>query len=69
MRTALASLDLKWLDKEKNFSNCKKTTKEAVNNGCDLIIFPEMTLTGFSPSNGLVNFQRKIILILSLVLV
>jgi omega-amidase len=49
MRIALISLDQKWLDKEKNILNCKKITNEIANDDCDLIIFPEMTLTGFSP--------------------
>jgi omega-amidase len=50
MRIAIVSLDQKWQEKENILSNCKKIIQEAANNGCNLIIFPEMTLTGFLPN-------------------
>ncbi len=49
MRIALVSLDQEWLDKDSNFVKCQDSVKKAVDTGCDLVIFPEMTLTGFSP--------------------
>jgi predicted amidohydrolase len=45
---ALAELDISWEDKEKNREKCEKFTKAAAGQGADLLIFPEMTLTGFS---------------------
>lgn len=48
MRLALVSLDQCWLDKESNFSRCTDLTKTAAARGCGLVIFPEMTLTGYS---------------------
>ena len=48
MRLALVSLNQIWLDKKTNFSRCGNLAKAAADQGCDLIIFPEMTLTGYS---------------------
>jgi predicted amidohydrolase len=45
---ALAELDISWEDKEKNREKCEKFAKAAAGQGADLLIFPEMTLTGFS---------------------
>lgn len=48
MRIALVSLDQRWQDKDANFSRCADFTREARARGCELTIFPEMTLTGYS---------------------
>ena len=48
MRIALVSLDQLWLDKESNFARCSELVRAAVGKGCSLVIFPEMTLTGYS---------------------
>ncbi|MDD5298988.1 MAG: hypothetical protein PHD65_00680 [Gallionella sp.] len=48
MRLALVSLDQRWLDKEVNFARCTDLTETAAAQGCGLVIFPEMTLTGYS---------------------
>ena len=48
MLIATVSLDQVWEDKKKNYLICKKYVREASSRGSDLIIFPEMTLTGFS---------------------
>jgi predicted amidohydrolase len=48
MRLALVSLDQVWQDKATNFSRCADYVGRALAHGCDLVIFPEMTLTGFS---------------------
>lgn len=45
---ALAELNISWEDKEKNREKCERFIKAAVRQDADLIIFPEMTLTGFS---------------------
>ena len=47
MKIALASLDQIWGDKEGNFQACIEIAGQAKNQGADLLIFPEMTLTGF----------------------
>lgn len=48
MNIALISLNQKWEDKNNNLLACEKYIKEAKLNKVDLIVFPEMTLTGFS---------------------
>ena len=48
MKIALASLNQKWEDKNANLQRCEELTKKAKLLGAELIIFPEMTLTGFS---------------------
>ena len=48
MRIALVSLDQIWADEEANISRCKKFVTSAVAASCNTIIFPEMTLTGYS---------------------
>lgn len=48
MKIALISLDQKWEDKASNLLRCEELTALAAGVGADLVIFPEMTLTGFS---------------------
>ena len=48
LNVGLVSLDQKWLDKDSNFLRCVELSKIAVAEGCDLLVFPEMTLTGYS---------------------
>ena len=48
MRIALTQMDQKWENKKENLLTCEVLINEAKNHGVDLIIFPEMTLTGFS---------------------
>ncbi|MBV6493616.1 MAG: Omega-amidase YafV [Turneriella sp.] len=48
MRIALISLDQAWEDKESNLELCKKFIKQASDQCVELVVFPEMTLTGFS---------------------
>ncbi len=51
MRVALVSLDSQWEDKETNLAACTSYVQMAVELGANVVIFPEMTLTGFSVSN------------------
>ena len=53
MKIALVSLNQIWLDNDSNISQCKKYIDRASSEGCELIIFPEATLTGFSTDNTL----------------
>ncbi|MFL0245860.1 carbon-nitrogen family hydrolase [Candidatus Clostridium stratigraminis] len=48
MKIALAQMSVEFENKEKNKEKCRSFIKEAKDKACDLIIFPEMTLTGFS---------------------
>lgn len=48
MKVALVSLNQKWEDKFFNRNQCAEYVDLAKDEDCDLVIFPEMTLTGFS---------------------
>ncbi len=48
MKAALCQTDIKWENKEKNLAEAEKYTAEAAENGAELIIFPEMSFTGFT---------------------
>jgi len=48
MKVALVSLNQKWEDKTANLLRCEGFAEKAKLLGAELIIFPEMTLTGFS---------------------
>jgi omega-amidase len=48
MKIALVSLNQKWEDKSANLLRCEELIEKAKLLGAELIIFPEMTLTGFS---------------------
>ena len=48
MKIALVSLNQIWEDKKTNQVNCQEYIEKASELKADLIIFPEMTLTGFS---------------------
>jgi omega-amidase len=48
MKIALVSLSQAWEDKDLNWKNCKDYIDRASKANVELLIFPEMTLTGFS---------------------
>ena len=48
MRVALGQIDMVWEDKKASLVKAEKMVKEAAAAKADIIIFPEMTLTGFS---------------------
>ncbi len=48
MVIALTSMDPVWEDVEKNLSRCRLLCQRAKEAGADLIVFPEMALTGFT---------------------
>lgn len=48
MKIALVSLNQVWEDKKANLGLCEKYIQKASDENIDLIVFPEMTLTGFS---------------------
>ena len=47
-KIALTNMDIVWEDKEANKIQCEEMIKEAADEHADIILFPEMTLTGFS---------------------
>jgi omega-amidase len=53
MKIALVSLNQVWEDKKVNLDLCEKYIQKASGEDADLIVFPEMTLTGFSMNIGL----------------
>lgn len=48
MKIGLCQLDIAWEDKEKNLDRAEGFLKKAALEKVDLVLFPEMTLTGFS---------------------
>jgi len=48
MKIALVSLNQVWEDKKANLELCKEYVEKAAHNNVELMMFPEMTLTGFS---------------------
>lgn len=54
MKIAIVSLDQVWEDKIANQLKCENHIRQASKSGCDLIVFPEMTLTGFSMDTALI---------------
>ena len=55
MLVALASLNQVWEDKPANLLSCERLMQKAKNHKVELIIFPEMTLTGFSMQVDLIG--------------
>jgi omega-amidase len=48
MKVALVSLDPSWEDVSANLDACRSRIQRAAKLGAELVVFPEMTLTGFS---------------------
>ena len=48
MRVALVSLNQVWQNKTENLERCREFVKLARAQGCQIVVFPEMTLTGYS---------------------
>ncbi|MEY8319850.1 carbon-nitrogen family hydrolase [Lachnospiraceae bacterium 46-61] len=72
MKVALAQLDIAWENKQENQKRCCAMLEQAKKQCAELIIFPEMTLTGFSMntdtygetmenSSSIAFFQQKAI--------
>lgn len=52
MKIALVSLNQAWENKKLNRVYCEKYVQNAAHCSCEMAIFPEMTLTGFSMDSG-----------------
>lgn len=48
MKIGIVQLNIEWEDKSCNMKKCEAFFKEASEQGCELVIFPELTLTGFT---------------------
>ena len=48
MRFALTQMNIVWENPVENRRLCTELTEQAAAQGCDWIVFPEMTLTGFT---------------------
>jgi len=48
MKIALIQMDIEWESKQENYKNAERFIKLASDEGCDIIVFPEMFNTGFS---------------------
>jgi predicted amidohydrolase len=59
LRLALVSLDQAWENKQANLRSCEKFSILAKQNKADVIIFPEMTLTGFSMNTQSTAEERE----------
>jgi omega-amidase len=55
MKIALVSLNQVWEDKKANQLSCQEYIEKASTQKADLVIFPEMTLTGFSMNINLIS--------------
>ncbi len=53
MKIGVVQLDILWEDKSQNMKKCETFFKEASVSGCDLLIFPELTLIGFTMNTSL----------------
>ena len=48
MKIALVQMDIQWESKQENYKSAEKFAKLASDEGCDIVVFPEMFNTGFS---------------------
>ncbi|MBP1543082.1 MAG: carbon-nitrogen family hydrolase, partial [Oscillospiraceae bacterium] len=48
MKICLAQYDICWENKKENMDICEQVFESAAENRADLIVFPELSLTGFS---------------------
>jgi len=53
MKVGLTQMDIVWEDKQKNMDKVRKFMEEAAKQEVDLLVFPEMTLTGFTMNTSL----------------
>lgn len=53
MKVGLTQMDIIWENKEKNMEKARKLMEQAAKQEVDLLVFPEMTLTGFTMNTAL----------------
>lgn len=59
MKIAMTDMNIIWEQKEANKKECRSMIQEASEKKADAIIFPEMTLTGFSMDVGKISDASK----------
>ena len=59
MRVALGQIDMVWEDKKASLVKAEKMVKEAAEAKADIIVFPEMSLTGFSMALDKIGEDEK----------
>ena len=59
MRIALGQIDMGFEEKEKTMTLCSRLLAEAKEKQVDFVIFPEMTLTGFTLNPETYGEDRK----------
>lgn len=55
MRVGLAQMDMKWENKEDNILKAEDMIEKAKEKGIEYLLFPEMSLTGFSMNTDLIG--------------
>ena len=53
MKVGLTQMDIVWEDKEKNMEKARKLVEQAAKQDVELLVFPEMTFTGFTMNTAL----------------
>ncbi len=53
MKIGLTQMDIVWEDKERNMEKAAKLIEQAAKQGVELLVFPEMTFTGFTMNTAL----------------
>ena len=49
----MTQMDIVWEDKEKNMEKARKLVEQAAKQDVELLVFPEMTFTGFTMNTAL----------------
>lgn len=62
MKVALAQINIAWENPKENLIKCEKFIKKASEKNADIIIFPEMALTGFTMNVKSLNLKEEFIL-------
>lgn len=58
MRICLAQTDIVWEDKAANMRCCRELLAEAAEAGADVVVFPELSLTGFTMNAALAEEEN-----------
>ena len=62
MKIALAQINIAWENSEENLNKCEKFIKEASEHKAELIVFPEMALTGFTMNINNLKLKEEVII-------
>lgn len=59
MRVALGQINIIWKDREQTFLSAEKMIEEASQEKCDIILFPELSFTGFTTDIKVISEHVK----------